>query len=79
MLHKEMRDELSKSFKDGLREGEKNIETLEDKLDYFHRQVQSLEAENDELGRRITELSRADNDLQGRSFVAEGTYKGEEP
>ena len=36
VLHEEMRDELSESFKDGLREGEKNIETLEDKLDYFH-------------------------------------------
>ena len=73
-----MRDELSESFKDGLREGEKNIETLEDKLDYFHQWVQSLEVENDKLGRRITELSCADNDPRGRNFVAEGTYKGEE-
>ena len=36
MLHDEMRDELSEAIKDGLREGEHNIETLEDKLDYFH-------------------------------------------
>ena len=36
MLHDEMRDELSEAYKDGLREGEHNIETLEDKLDYFH-------------------------------------------
>ena len=77
VLCEEMRDELSKSFKDGLREGENNIKMLEDKLNYFHQLVQSLEVENNKLSRRITELSHADNDLWGRSFVTEGTHKGE--
>jgi hypothetical protein len=36
VLHDKMRDELSKRYKDGLEEGERNIETLEDKLDYYH-------------------------------------------
>ena len=36
MLCDEMRDELSEAYKDSLREGEHNIETLEDKLDYFY-------------------------------------------
>ena len=78
MLCNKMRDELSKAYKDGLREGEHNIEMLEDKLDCFHRQVQSLEAENANLRRRIAELSHSDNGLRGRGHIAGGLIRREE-
>ena len=78
MLCDEMRDELSKAYKDGLREGEHNIETLEDKLNYFHRQVQSLEAENNDLRKRIAELSHSNNGLRGQGHVAGGLIRREE-
>jgi hypothetical protein len=79
MLYDEMRDELSEKYKDGLEEGERNIEMLEDKLDYFHWQVQSLEAENDELGRKLSELSRANDDLRERNRIAKRPIRGEGP
>ena len=36
VLHDEIRDELDEAYKDGLKEGERNIKTLEEKLGYFH-------------------------------------------
>jgi hypothetical protein len=36
VLHNEIREELDEAYKDSLKEGEKDVETLEDKLDYFH-------------------------------------------
>ena len=37
MLHDKIRDKLNKAYKDGLKEGERNIKMLEEKLGYFHR------------------------------------------
>jgi hypothetical protein len=79
VLRDEIREELDEAYKDGLKEGEKDIETLKDKLNYFHRRVQSLEAENDELGKKITELSRVNDELQGRGHIAGGLSRGEGP
>lgn len=73
------RDEISNTYRKGHKEGEKNMDNMEDKLDYYHRQVDDLVCKNNELNKRIAELSRSSATPQSQYPLAPESKRGEGP
>ena len=55
-LGDEVREDCNEAFRDGLREGDKKIEELEEELDRSHRRASELEDDNNALSQRVRML-----------------------